>query len=660
MRPVLACALMAMLLACPPAPAADTELPASANPAELEAPSDLPPDLPLEPARAIDPADLAAYVDGLVNAGMQGDHIAGVTVAIVDRQGPLLLRGYGIAGQAPKQGVDPSSTLFRIGSVSKTFTYLLALQLLDDGKLDPEAPVNQYLPADLQLPDDGFAPVLVRHLFTHTAGYEDSAMGHLFEEDPKEVSSLEEYVRQHRPRRVREPATHAVYSNYSLALLGVVVTQVSGSSFDALVESHLLQPAGMLHTTFREPLGKDDPRNAGPTFDGLWSQGFKRSGGGYEARKFEHIAQIAPVGSASSTAEDMGRYMRMLLDNGNIDGKQVLAPSVVARVFSAPQFRNAPEVAGFSWGFFASRKGGIELYGHGGATLWFHSSLQLVPELGLGIFISTNTETGRRFAGEFPGLVLERYFENARAGEPPAIPDSFDASRFAGSYNSERSNYSSIEKLFTTSTMEVVATPEGALVISGEGNTLRFVPDGTLSFRETEGPGRITFLVDADGKVEGFANAKGHVVFDRVQPWDRLDFLSNVLGGIGIIALFVLTGAWLRRGRRIGDKARARFSAGWLYFTAMLWVVIIGTGLTLPFADESELFFSFPGPVVVFIAWMAVPVILASLVSLFLLGSAWKAKGWGFWRKLRHTFAVLAFAVGTFLLWNWNLLPWKL
>ncbi|MGB0134310.1 serine hydrolase domain-containing protein, partial [Dokdonella sp.] len=422
----------------------------------------------------------------------------------------------------------------------------------------------------------------------------------------------------------------------------------------------LLEPANMQHTTFREPLGKNDPRDSGSAFEGLWSDGFKRSAGGYTAQKFEHIAQIAPVGGASSTAQDMGRYMRMLLNAGNIDGREVLAPGVLERVYSAPQFRNAPQVDGFSWGFFASKLGTVELYGHGGATLWFHSSVQLVPELDLGIFISTNTDTGRRFAGEFPALVLQRYFQQARASEPPALPESFDASRFAGRYNSERSNYSSVEKLFLSSTIEIAATPEGALVIASDGEASRYVPDGELSFRESEGPGHISFLIDADGQVEGMANAKGHVVYDRVHPWDVANMLVNALGVIGIIAVFVLTGAWLRRGRRIGDRPPARFSARWLYFTAFLWIVIVGAGVSLFGAEDSDLFYNFPGPIVTFVTWIAVPVILASLICLFLIGSAWKAKGWGFWRKLRHTLAVIAFVLGSFLLWNWNLLPWKL
>ena len=231
------------------------------------------------PPRAIDAADLSAYVDGLVDAAMKRDGIAGVTVAVVDREGPLLLRGYGISKLEPRRGVDPEGTLFRIASISKTFTYLLGLQLVDAGKLDLDRPVNDYLPEALKLPDDGYPPVLVRHLFTHSAGYEDSAMGHLFVDRADRVLSTTEYLQRHRPRRVREPGAFAVYSNYSVALLGALVAHVSGTPFDSLVERQLLQPMGMRLTTFREPMPDRDPRDAGAAFEGRWSEGFKRAGG---------------------------------------------------------------------------------------------------------------------------------------------------------------------------------------------------------------------------------------------------------------------------------------------------------------------------------------------------------------------------------------------
>lgn len=636
----------------PPAPVAPEASPPSAPPVEATAAA----------PRAIDPVDLSAYVDGLVDAAMQRDHIAGVTVAIVDRQGPLLLRGYGIAAQAPRREVDPRATMFRIGSVSKTFTYLLGLKLVDAGRLDLDAPANDYLPADLQLPDDGYAPVLLRHLFTHTAGFEDSAMGHLFVDRAEKVLSIRDYLQRHRPTRVREPGTHAVYSNYSVTLLGALLAHVEGVDFDTLVERELLAPLGMRDTTFREPLAEGDPRKAGPAFEGRWSEGFKRSGGGFKPQDFEHIAHAGPAGGAASTAQDMGRYMRMLLGGGELDGVRVLPVSAYARLAGEPLFRNAPEVGGFSYGFFHRRVGKVDLLGHGGATLWFHSAMEVAPELGVGIFVSTNTDTGRRFAGNFPEQVLERYFAQARSGGAPALPEGFDASRFAGRYNSARSNYSSVEKIFLASTVSVSTAKDDSLVVTANGESTRWVPEGALAFREAEGPGRIAFFEDGQGRIVGFANARGHVVYDRVGVFDVGDTLLSVFAAIAVVAVLVLSGAWLRRHRRIRDQPRARFSALWLYGTALLWLLVLAVvGVyMLQSSDGTAAFYAYPGPLLTLAVWLALPLILASAICLPLLWPAWQARDWGVWRKLRHTLAVAAFALGAWLLWHWNLVGWKL
>jgi CubicO group peptidase (beta-lactamase class C family) len=642
-------------------PAPPAVAPAATKPADPTAASNV---VPLPPPRAIANArDLSAYVDGLVDQAMERDGIAGVTLAIVDRDGPLLLRGYGIADQSPRRAVDPRRTLFRIASISKTFTYLLGLKLVDDGRIKLDAPVNDYLSPELQLPDDGYPPVRVRHLFTHTAGYEDSAFGHLFVDRADRVITLDEYLQRHRPIRVRVPGTHAVYSNYSVALLGALVAHVTGTDFDTLVERELFEPMAMRHTTFREPLRAGDPRDAGKRFDGLWSEGYKRERGSFTPQTFEHIAQVAPAGGASSTAQDMGRYMRMLLRGGELDGVRVLTPSAYTRLRDETLFRNAPEVGGFSYGFFRARIGQVEALGHGGATSWFHSGMTVVPELGVGIFVSTNTDSGRKFAGQFAEKVLERYFARARASAPPAVPKGFDVSRFAGSYSAERGNYSSAEKLFLSTIAEVAAADDNSLVVSVAGESSRWVPDGALSFRELEGQGRIAFFADDEGRITGFASAGGHNVFERVGFFDVGNHLLLMLGLAALTAILVLTGAWLRRKRRIRDQPRARFSALWLYLTALLWLALLV--LVVVFAkqtsdDEMAVFYHYPGPLLTTTLWLALAPMAASAVCILLLWPAWGANDWGFWRKLRHTLAVVAFALAAWLLWHWNLVGWKL
>ncbi|TYT25252.1 serine hydrolase [Luteimonas viscosa] len=615
------------------------------------------------PARAVDAADLSAYVDGLVDAAMARDGIAGVTVAVVDREGPLLLRGYGVAATDPRREVDPHGTLFRIASISKTFTYLLGLQLVDEGRIDLDAPANQYLPDALKLPADGYPPVLVRHLFTHTAGFEDSAMGHLFADHADRVLPSVEYLQRHRPRRVRAPGTFAVYSNYSVALLGALVAHVAGEPFDTLVERRLFQPMGMRLTTFREPLREGDPRHAGAAFAGRWSQGFRRSGGTFAPQAFEHVAHAGPAGGASSTAADMGRYMRMLLRGGELDGTDVLSPSAHARLVGAPLFRNAPQVGGFAHGFFDTRVGALRVLGHGGATSWFHSMMAVAPEAGVGVFVSTNTDSGRRLAAQLPEQVFERYFERARTPPPAAVPQGFDASRFAGHYNSKRSNYTSAEKPLLSFTAKVEAAADGSLVIHAGNEASRWIPEGGLVFREAEGPGRIVFFEDDDGAVAGYHAAAGHNAFERVGPLQRADTLLAVVALAGVVSLLVLVGAWLRRGRRDPAAPESRRAAFWLYISALAWLAF--TLLLLAYvqdaqADQTAAFYGYPGTLLTALLWSTPALFVLALVDVLHLRAVLRARGWPLWRRLRHLSVVAVYVLAAYMLWSWNLVGWKL
>lgn len=636
---------------------------AHADPASTPAPSPPTASAEVAPAR-LDAQDVAAYVDGVVDAYRRRYGIAGVTVAVVDAQGPLLLKGYGLAGQNPARPVTAEASLFRIGSVSKTFTYLEALKLIEAGKLKLDAPVNDYLPDELKLPDDGYRPVLVRHLLTHTAGYEDSAFGHLFAKEPKAALSLHDYVLRHRPQRVREAGQHAVYSNYSVTLLGLVLSRVAGVPFESLIERDLFQPMGMHRTTFREPLGAQDPRNAGPAFKGLWSDGHLRSQGGYKTEGFEYIAQVGPAGAVSSDAADMARYLRMLLNRGELDGQRIVPAAAFAKLEGAPLFRTAPDATGFAYGYFRRQYGQVHSLEHGGATLYFHSNMVAVPELGFGVFVSTNTDTGVRLAAELPALLLQRYFERARPGPLPAL--SKDAAKLAqpyvGKYQGERRNYRAFEKLLTASNAEVGVTDEGYLTLSAGGETSRWVLEKPDVFRAVDGPSRLAFLREG-GAVVGFVSPYGHDVLDRVGAFNDPNLLYAALALAVLAALGVLTGAWLRRKRPAADrKAAGQRSARLLAWTAVAWLlfaVLFGVAFAQIAAAGNDAVFSYPAPLLRLALWSALLPLALSLLSLVRLWSAWRAPDFGFWRKARHSLALLAFLAAAWGLWFWNVLPWK-
>ena len=202
----------------PPAPAAAPEAPAPApsEPAQAAAPAPPPPPAKgrLDAGAPIPPAELEALVDGAVAQAMAEKHVPGATVSVVQNGQVILKKGYGYASFGPARPVDPDTTLFRVGSISKLFTWTLIMKEVEHGRMRLDAPVNLYLPEPLQVRDQGYLrQVLLRDLMTHSAGFENKTLGRLIEVKPHRVRALNTYLRQERPRRVRAPGVLPEYSN---------------------------------------------------------------------------------------------------------------------------------------------------------------------------------------------------------------------------------------------------------------------------------------------------------------------------------------------------------------------------------------------------------------------------------------------------------------
>ena len=650
-----------------PRPAAVVAPPPVATPAAAPATPATPP-----PAAGVTPLpapQLEAFVDGVVRRAMSRDHIAGVTISVVQNGQVVLKKGYGFANLGQRQAVDPDKTLFRIASISKTFTWIALMNEIEAGRMRLDGPVNLYLPEPLQIKDQGKkTQVRLRDLMTHTGGFEDRALGQLFERDPNRVRNLADYLRQERPRRVREPGLLPSYSNYGAALAGAAVSNVVGKPFEQLVTEEIILPTGMTRTTFREarPWRDGLPAPMNETLAADLSDGFSWTPGGWKTQPREFMGQLAPAASASSTAADMARYMTLLLNGGVIDGKTVFSPKT-AQAFRTSMYRPAPEAAGWNAGFQdIALPGARRGFGHGGATLYFHSNLVVAPDLGLGVFVSVNTDSGANLPATLPATIIEHFYAPA-----PAVPAdsaiSYDQARaYEGEYLTTRRAYRGLES-FTGRIVGraiVRATPEGRLtVIDGGVKTLFNGTDRPGVFKAVDGP--LTLVFDANGdRPSRFYAARGFSTYERVGFFRSASVLIWTAVLAGLASLATVFGVFVRNRREARQTPVQARASQMQVMQAVLWLISAGCAgvFAARASDETAVFFGWPSGWLLTGSACALVAAVLGVLTLGALPMVWRGgrrvDSWTGLRKVAFTYTALLFVLLSVLLGLWGyLLP---
>ena len=474
-------------------------------------PSAQSPQQPLSPDQPIPTGALEALVDATVRPAMERDHIAGVTVAVVQDGRVVLKKGYGFADVARLRPVDPDRTLFRIGSITKTFTWLMTLNAIERGRMSLHAPINTYLPLKVRIPDrPGYREVDVRDAMTHTPGFEDTPLRRLFLRDPVQLRSVDDDLANYRPARVFPPGEVVAYSNYGAALTGDALAHVEGGLWPDILEAEILKPACMAHTTGREVYpprpGLPTPMSADLVQE--LSRPYRWTGVRFTADPFELVGGNAPAGAISSTAGDMARYMMLLLNGGDIDGRTIYGPATAAAI-RTPMRRLAGDAA-IDGGFFqSSLGGGLMAYGHNGATVDFHSNLMIVPALRLGVFVVSNTEGEHSLTGVLPALIVQTFYTAPRPhlAATPALLN--HARLYDGEYLSTRRPFHGLEAFamgLLTTPVSVAAPgylkvgPE-RFVATSEPGGFRGADHPWVQIQATTAPGQTTKLLLGSGEL---------------------------------------------------------------------------------------------------------------------------------------------------------------
>jgi len=188
---------------------------------------------PHAPAHDLTGSDVEAFLDGMMPSQLERENVAGAVIAVVKDGHVIFAKGYGYSDMEKRKRVTPDATLFRPGSISKLFTWTSVMQLVEQGKLDLDKDVSQYL--DFPIPPAFGKPITLRDILTHTSGYEETARD-LFVADAQHLFPLDQYLKNHMPARIFPPFVVPAYSNYATTLAGYIVQRVSGVPFDTYLE----------------------------------------------------------------------------------------------------------------------------------------------------------------------------------------------------------------------------------------------------------------------------------------------------------------------------------------------------------------------------------------------------------------------------------------
>jgi CubicO group peptidase (beta-lactamase class C family) len=576
-----------------------------------------------------DVGELEAFFDGAANAFLEAEDASGMTVSVVKNGRVLLAKGYGLATRETGAPVDAEHTLFRIGSVSKIFLATAIMQLVERGKLDLDTDLNQYLEG-VQIPATFPEPITLRHVMTHTTGFEDSIRD-LFVL-PSAQRPLRDTLAGHLPARVRPVGELVAYSNHATALAGLAVEQVSGEPYQDYLDRHILSPLGMNHTSARQPLPEDLAGYA--------------STGARPADYFTHVG-IPPAGSISSTAADMAKFMIAHLQLGRLDDTRILREETAGRM-QEQLFALDPRVNGLAHQWFENEVGGVRMIGHGGGMVIHITSMGIVPEHGVGFFASINTRSSA--PGDLQRMFMERYFPATRPERPQRMEGASELERFTGWYSESRGGVRHLSKIGALLSMKKATVGEAGRLRFMDGEWVETEP---LLFREVDGPGWLVFQEDESRGVSRALRGLGGFSVLLKEPWWRgLDFHRAMAALIVLLLLWPLLHRPLWRARRWwqtvragGTAATARWLAAVLRLAALVFLVGFGLGsLTLARSLGAE-----PAPGM--LAAAAIPFIVAPVA----LAAAWYCVR--LWREkestLRSRVGYTGLVLGALLLVWW-------
>lgn len=610
-----------------------------------QAPESIRPDV--GSARTQEMIKLESFIDGYVTSKINDFEPPGMTVAVVLGE-QTLSKGYGLAN-AETSALSDKNTLFRIGSISKLFVWLSAHMLAEEGKLDLDQPLNEIAPA-LNIEEAFDRQITMRDLMSHRPGFEDHLQDFI---DPNRNISIEEAVTTRKPSRVAPPGERTSYSNTGTNIAAYVIEQVSGMKYYDFVESRILEPVGLVSTTLYDPGLERNPEE----LEARMAQPHKMESGVAKVIKFMAIRPQEPVGAVAMDAVDAATFMRMLLNQTQYEGGRLLSAQTWQKI-QRPAFDN---VIGddMGWGFMLNEVDGLATIGHGGATR-FLSWMFIVPELDMGVFVSSNMDTAESRGEKLAWSIVRQVTGTGTLAEFLALKGNVDeANTIAGTYLNNRRPFRGGANLFNLgSDTEITATEDGYLLF---GSTpTRYAPIGDNLWINQNGV-RLGVVKNRDGDVIRLQSGFGSSTLEKIGFLSSSNALLVGFGGTLLFSITAILGMYYRFAREAHTSVIGQVLRWVNVLSVLLWLAFFVTfgismvtlmDLDISTIDESP----FP-PITLKIALtLTIALCIQGIIHLVCVWPVWTKSGWTIWQRMHFTLYAACSIFAVFLLFHWGLI----
>ncbi|HWM27406.1 MAG TPA: serine hydrolase domain-containing protein [Woeseiaceae bacterium] len=439
-----------------------------------------------EPAASrsvVDPA--LRPIDAKIESELRRSGTPGAALVVVRDSRIVHARGYGLADVEAAQAAD-ANTVWPIASITKVLTAIAAMQLVEAGKLSLDEEVATYVKR-LRVPDEYDSPIIVADLLRHTSGLDELPGRRV--DSAADIRPLRDFLSDHLVQ-YRSPGIFTSYSSYGMALAGLLVEEITGSSYADYVQSRIFRPLGMNDSRIMMRAG-DDSGLAAP---------YEIDDGKSRRMDYEWYS-TPPVASAVSSAIDMGHLLIGLTE-------ATILSRATLRAMMTTQATLHPDVPGWGYGFQLDSVNGRGVAEHGGDIGGFASLLVIVPEESLGFFIIHHGEgSSLRFA------VRELLLDQLLPGQAvaPVALHGMDLAPYAGSYRASFDCHTCTNR--PTVPEFDVTVDDGALQLWGH----RWVPIGTDLFAREDGRARLAFVREDRGHITALTGGSWRVG-ERIMP----------------------------------------------------------------------------------------------------------------------------------------------